>query len=378
MNKSTLNQLESTPKKLKIGLLLDDTLDTPDGVQQYVITVGTWLAKQGHDVHYLVGHTKRRDIENVHSMAKNVRVSFNQNKLSIPLPSNKDQINKKLAELKLDIIHVQMPYSPAFAGRVIKAAPADTKIIGTFHIIPASWLEKAGAKSLQLISKGTLKRFNNVVCVSPAAQKFAKTIFNIDTQVIPNAVDVIRFRQKATYKKQIHIVCLGRLVERKGQIYLLKALAQVQNIYDGDYKVTIAGKGPLLEKLQKYAIKHKIRNVKFAGFVSEEAKPKLLASADIAVFPSTGGESFGIVLIEAMAANSRVVLGGRNVGYASVLGTHPELLFDPKNTYEFTKVLVEFMKNKKARDLAHQWNKSQINKYDVETVGRQLLKVYKS
>jgi phosphatidylinositol alpha-mannosyltransferase len=65
-------------KKLKIGFLLDDTLDTPDGVQQYVLTVGKWMSNQGHEVHYLVGQTHRRDIDNVHSMAKNIKVSFNQ------------------------------------------------------------------------------------------------------------------------------------------------------------------------------------------------------------------------------------------------------------------------------------------------------------
>jgi phosphatidylinositol alpha-mannosyltransferase len=375
MKKSTRSHSKSTPK-LKIGFLLDDTLDTPDGVQQYVLTIGSWMANQGHEVHYLVGQTKRKDIDNIHSMAKNVKVSFNKNKLSIPLPSNKKQIKDKLEELNLDVIHVQMPYSPLFAGRVIKAAPKTTRVIGTFHIIPATWLEKTGAKSLQLITKRTLKRFNSIVSVSPAAQTFAKTVFNIDSKVVPNAVDSAQFYHKPITKKYLHIVCLGRLVERKGQIYLLKALSQVQNIYSGDYKVTIAGKGPNLDKLEKYVAKNNIKNVRFAGFISEQAKPKLLASADIAVFPSTGGESFGIVLIEAMAANSRVVLGGKNVGYSSVLGGHSELLFDPKNTVEFTKVLVGFMKSPKARQKAARWNASQIKQYDVNTVGAKLLDIY--
>lgn len=362
--------------KLKIGFVLDDTLDTPDGVQQYILTVGAWLSKQGHEVHYLVGETKRADISNIHSMAKNVKVSFNKNKLSIPLPANKKQIEDKLKQLNLDVLHVQMPYSPMFAGKVIKAVPASVKVVGTFHIVPASWLEKTGAKSLQLISKATLKRFDSIICVSEAAQNFAKTIFGVDSVVIHNAVDVANFKHKPISTKQIHIVFLGRLVDRKGCLWLLKALQQVQNIYTGSYKVTIAGKGPLNKKLQKYAKKNSIENVKFIGFVSEDAKPKLLASADIAVFPSTGGESFGIVLIEAMAAGSRVVLGGNNVGYSSVLGSHPELLFDPKNTNELTKRLVMFMRNDKARNLACKWNLREINKYDVKTIGRQILNIY--
>jgi len=139
-------------KPLKIGFVLDDTLDTPDGVQQYVLTVGTWLSEQGHEVHYLVGESTRQDIGNVHSMARNVKVRFNKNRLSIPLPTSKTLIAEKLAELNLDILHVQMPYSPMFAGRVIHAAPTGTKIIGTFHIVPASWLHSAGARSLELLN----------------------------------------------------------------------------------------------------------------------------------------------------------------------------------------------------------------------------------
>lgn len=375
MKKSTKNLSAYTPK-LKIGFVLDDTLDTPDGVQQYVLTIGDWMSRMGHEVHYLVGETKRKDLDNVHSMAKNVKVSFNKNKLSIPLPANKKLIRQKLEQLNLDVIHVQMPYSPMFAGRVIKAAPDNVKVIGTFHIVPASWLEKTGARSLQLITKSTLKRFNNIVSVSPAAHDFAKTIFGIESTVVPNAVDVKKFRHIPVQRKYIHIVVLGRLVERKGQIWLLKALKQVQDIYTGEYKVSIAGKGPMRPKLEQYVKKHNIKNVTFVGFVEESAKPKLLASADIAVFPSTGGESFGIVLIEAMAANSRVVIGGDNVGYRSVLGSHPELLVKPTSTNEFTKKLVGFMSNSTARQKAHKWNKQEIFKYDVSTVGTKLTNIY--
>jgi len=103
-------------KKLKIGLLLDDTLDTPDGVQQYVLCLGGWLTNQGHEVHYLVGASKREDIKHLHSIANNIRVRFNKNRLSIPLPTSRSAIRNLLDELQLDVLHVQMPYSPLFAG----------------------------------------------------------------------------------------------------------------------------------------------------------------------------------------------------------------------------------------------------------------------
>lgn len=356
--------------------MLDDTLDTPDGVQQYVLTVGEWLKSQGHTVHYLVGQTKRRDIDNVHSMARNVSVRFNQNKLSIPLPVNKNQLRQKLDELQLDILHVQMPYSPLFAGRVIQSAPASTKVVGTFHIVPATWLERSGARTLQLITRSTLRRFNEIVSVSPAAQSFARTVFGIESVVIPNAVTLDKFVQKPKYKTPLHIVFLGRLVERKGCIWLLKALQIVQATTDIPYNVTIAGKGGLYSDMQEFVRKNSLRNISFSGFIEEEAKPALLASADIAVFPSTGGESFGIVLIEAMAAGSRVVIGGNNVGYQSVLGEHPELLIDPKNSILFAQTLIRYIEDKEERERMRQWNKITVKQYDVAVVGNKLLKLY--
>ena len=69
---------------MKIGFVLDDTLDSTDGVQQYVLTLGKWLKDQGHDVHYLVGATKRRDIPGVHSLSRNMSVRFNGNRMSMP------------------------------------------------------------------------------------------------------------------------------------------------------------------------------------------------------------------------------------------------------------------------------------------------------
>lgn len=363
-------------KKLKIGFVLDDTLDTPDGVQQYVLTVGAWMTRQGHEVHYLVGESTRSDIDNIHSMARNVKVRFNQNRLSIPLPTRKSDIVRKLAQLKLDVLHVQMPYSPLFAGRVVSSAPPQTRIVGTFHIVPASWLHTAGSRSLELVNRKTLKRFNSIVSVSDAAAQFAKTVFGIESVIIPNAVDIKIMRHQPVINKMPHIVFLGRHVERKGCGHLLAALVQLQKQYSGKYTVTIGGKGPLTPKLQKYTTKHDLKNVTFAGFIAETDKPAFLAAADIAIFPSTGGESFGIVLIEAMAAGARVVLGGDNVGYRSVLGDHPDLLIDPNDPKGFANRLQYFLEHKAAREAAASWAASAVKQYDINKVGTKLLEQY--
>ncbi len=362
---------------LKIGFVLDDTLDTPDGVQQYVLTLGRWMSAQGHEVHYLVGESKRSDIANVHSLARNIKVRFNQNRLSMPLPANKKKIAHLLQTLDLDVIHVQMPYSPLMAGLIMRATPAKTKIIGTFHIVPATWLHTAGARSLQLLSRNTLKLFDEVISVSTAAQTFSKTVFGIDSVVLPNVVDTKLYVHKQIKNKIPTIVFLGRLVERKGCMYLLKAVNELKHTHKNRFKVIIGGRGPLFNNLKAYTVKQNLDNVSFLGFVEETNKPALLNSADIAVFPSTGGESFGIVLIEAMAAGSGVVIGGDNVGYRTVLGDYPDLIVDPTNSQAFANKLALFLESEPAQKAAALWASKAVKKYDVAYVGKKIIEIYK-
>jgi phosphatidylinositol alpha-mannosyltransferase len=364
--------------KLKIGFLLDDGLDSSDGVQQYVLTLGEWFSSNGHEVHYLVGQTIRKDINNLHSLAKNIKVSFNQNKLTVPLPADSKKIKKVLKDLDLDILHVQMPYSPLFASKVINIVDPKVKVIGTFHIVPAGKIEKLASKLLSYTVKKSLKRFDNIISVSTAAQKFAIEVFNIDSVVIPNVVSVHKFISKPIYNEFKHVVFLGRLVERKGCKYLLEALVELnKRDLRFNYTVTIAGKGAQMDKLKEYAKNNHLQNVQFIGYVSEEDKPKLLASADIAVFPSTGGESFGIVLIEAMAAGSRVILGGNNIGYKTVLGEYPKLLINPFDKVSFADNLELFLTNNNEIKRAFEWSQSQISKYDVNNVAKKILAIYK-
>src|SRR5688572_33467442 len=124
--------------KLKVGLVLDGSLDKTDGVQQYVLILGKWLASEGHEVHYLVGETERTDLPNIHSLTRNVSVRFNKNRMSTPLPANLRPIRRLLQQEQFDVLHVQVPYSPVLAGRIIKAADARTAVVGTFHILPHS------------------------------------------------------------------------------------------------------------------------------------------------------------------------------------------------------------------------------------------------
>src|SRR4051812_3995826 len=113
---------------LKIGLVLDTSLDPTDGVQQYVISVGEWLRGRGHDVHYLVGQTARHDLPNVHSLARNIGVVFNGNRTTIPLPTSRRKLRRFLDRQRFDVLHVQTPHSPFMSQRLILVADKRTAI----------------------------------------------------------------------------------------------------------------------------------------------------------------------------------------------------------------------------------------------------------
>lgn len=370
-------------KALKIGLVFDDSLEKPNvGVQQYVVGIGEWLRAQGHDVHYLVGETARTDFKNVHSLSRNLRVRFNGNRMSMPLPANKTTLKKLLDREQFDVLHVQMPYSPFLAGRIIRLSPKRTAIVGTFHIMPQTGLVGLATRVLGWWTRPTLRRFQKVFAVSAAAKGFAEDVFSLsDVTVLPNVVDVQCFAVAKPFAKYADktptIMFLGRLVERKGCKTLLEA-ANILAKRQLDFRVVVCGEGELFDELQAYVQAHGLeQRVAFTGFITEADKPRYLKSADIAVYPSNGGESFGIVLIEAMAAAHPVVLAGDNDGYRSVLGDRPELLFDPRSPQALADLLETFLQNKQAAQQAVAWQTAHVRQFDTAVVGEVLLGTYR-
>jgi phosphatidylinositol alpha-mannosyltransferase len=364
---------------VKIGLVLDDTLDTPDGVQQYVLSVGGWLSAQGHEVHYLVGATTRTDIANIHSLSKNLQVRFNGNRMSIPRPAPRRKLRAFLAAEQFDVLHVQVPYSPFLAGRLLAAAPPATAVIGTFHILPYSRLVTFANRLLAVLNRSSGKRFDRMLAVSAPAREFAKRVYGYDPEVVPNPINLAQFSGVASDNAETNIVFLGRLVPRKGAQYLLQAVAYLREhqLYDGDFRLYIGGKGALRTELENYVQTHNLGDmVSFLGFIDEAHKALFLAQADIVAYPSTGGESFGIVLLEAMAAARGVVLGGNNPGYASVLQPYAAQLFDPADVETLARKLAWYLNRPAEREAAAIAQKAYVPHFDIAIVGSRLLAIY--
>jgi phosphatidylinositol alpha-mannosyltransferase len=375
--------MQNRVAKLKVGLVLDDSLDKSDGVQQYVLGIGQWLSQQGHEVHYLVGATKRQDLNNVHSLSNNIAVRFNGNRMSMPLPSSRKKLQLLLSEEKFDVLHIQLPYSPYLAHRIIMSAGSNTAVIGTFHIAAESVIVKSATRMLGGWTKKSIHRFDTIVSVSKAAKVFAKKTFRVNSAILPNVIDYDHFANGKPLPQYtndaITILFLGRLVPRKGCLTLLKAVAKIKQMeHMPAFQIVICGKGPLESKLKEYAVQHNLSAViDFVGYVSEDEKPRYYASADIAVFPSTGGESFGIVLLEAMAGGHAAVLAGANAGYSSVLESRPDLLFDPHDFLALADKLKEYMQNSHLRIEAQKWGQQFSASYDTSVIGPKLVNIYR-
>jgi len=335
------------------------------------------MVSRGHEVHYIVGQTQRQDIENVHSLSRNIRVVFNKNRMTIPLYTKTADIQYLFSRHHFDILHVQAPYSPLMASKIVRRAPRDTSVIGTFHILPYSRREKYATKALSHVLKSANTRFDQYIAVSDPAKQFAETYFGVDNiKVIPNPIDIVS--KSYNYRKGVtRIKFLGRLVPRKGALELVDAFAEISEKYP-EITLDIHGDGPLREKLVDIISKNNLNDrVLLHGYLAESSKRSVLSEADIAVFPSLGGESFGIVLIEAITAGAGVVLGGDNPGYRSVLADN-RVLFNPKDKKSLVESLEYFIKDVSRINLVHKQQKERIKEFDINKVGVRIEDVYSS
>ena len=368
---------------LTIGFVFDDTLDALDGVQQHIITIGTELARRGHDVHYLVGETHHSPVPQTVSLARNVMVSFNGNRMRIPLPVRKREIRAALAHNNYDILHIQAPYSPLFGGRVLECAPQSTGVVATYHIAPIDRRARYGGRALGLVNAHSHRRVDEVIAVSQVAAQYAQFTSHTHGTIIANPVNVEKFATAAHRATRDaahpHIVFLGRLVPRKGAQLLLDALDY------GDrhgmfpmpgLHVTIAGDGPLMDDCVQRAARLRTP-VQFVGTV-DEGKADLLASADVAVFPAIGGETFGIVLPEAIASGAGVTLAGDNPGYRWTMRGDEDALFSvgPDHARVLAERIERALTDAPWARRLHAREEALLDRYNVQAVTDEVEQVY--
>lgn len=376
---------------MKIAIVLDDSLARPDGVQEYVRTISRAMGERGHEVHVLCSGDAGEPpagVTAVHSLTSNVGVTFNGNGLRTPRPAKRSVLRRHLAEQRYDVLHVQTPHSPFFAARVVREARRvqgdSVRIVATFHILPDGRVSEWGTRILGQGLRRNLRLFDGFAAVSAPAVEFAKWAFGVDATVISNAVRVDELRAHALAHPwpadphgRVVIAFLGRLVERKGAVELIEAFAALPAELRAGLILRLGGRGPLKERIEALIARHQLSDsVALEGFVADDDKPGFLAGADIAVFPATGGESFGIVLTEAMASGSGVVLGGDNPGYTWTLGDSRAIV-DPRDTRAFAERLTMMATDPLACESLHAQQQDRVRDFDVTAVADRLESLYR-
>lgn len=377
---------------MKIALVLDDALARPDGVQEYARSIAAYLGSHGHTVHVLCsGEAGDRPsgVAAVHSLTNNVGVSFNGNWLRSPCPAPRPLIRRLMERERFDVIHVMSPHSPLLAGRVVTEARRvlgyAVRIVGTFVILPDSGASDFSIRLLGRALRTNLGLFDAFCGLSGPAAELATRAYGLSADVIPGPSDVAAMRGQAKRnpwprdeRGRKVVTFMGRLVDRKGVLELIAAVGCLPaDVRDG-IVVRIGGRGPLLDKARKAVARAGLGDVvQFDGFISDADKAGYLASADIAVFPATGGESFGVVLVEAMSAGAGVVLAGDNPGYAWTMGD-PEALVNPRDPQAFADSLAALLSDDARRAELHARQQERVQVFDSAVVGAQLEALYRA
>jgi phosphatidylinositol alpha-mannosyltransferase len=343
---------EPTRKPLKIGIVSPYGYPHPGGVNEHVRFTYEAMSRMGHDVWIITSKYGRQRESEGHIIRLGTGWAAPANgsvgRVTLGLRF-KRQVREVLEAQDFDVLHFHEPLVPFLSPTMLDAS--ETVNIGTFHAFggfsPSYWI---GSK----FSGWLADKLDGRIAVSGAARHFTSRYFPGEYRIIPNGVDLERFQLAEPYEElrdgALNILFVGRLEERKGLIHLLKAYHRLRK-RRVDARLLVIGDGPKRREYKRFVGLRGIRDVEFLGRVSDEEKVRYFASADIYCAPNTGQESFGIVLLEAMAAGVPIVAsdihGFKNVMQRNVQG----LLVEPKNPRALAAALYALSRN---ADLRHE------------------------
>ncbi len=312
-----------TVSRLRIGLLCPYSLTTPGGVQGQVMGLARALRKMGHEVRVLGPCDGAPPDTFVTPIGESLPTVANGSIAPLaPDPSAALRTIRVLRDEQFDVLHLHEPLTPGatITALVMRTAP----IVATFHAAG----ESLSYKYLSAPLKGFASAIDHRVAVSKDAVQLAQRYLGGDYQILPNGVELDRFLSTsriATSSDRQSVFFCGRHEPRKGLEVLLRAHATLPDNVD----IWIASEGPETERLKReWASDSRLI---WLGRISDAEKAQRLSQADVFCAPSLGGESFGVVLIEAMAASTPIVASALD-GYMNV-ATHEvdALLVEPND-----------------------------------------------
>ena len=364
---------------MKIGLVCPYNIYKSGGVQECVLALREEFIKSGHQAFIITPKPKGSNLPEIEGVilvgdARDIKSPFSTT-AQVSASFDNTSIDELLNSYNFDILHFHEPWVPIVSRQIL--ARSKTINVATFHAkLPENMMSRSLEKVITPYTKSILKYIDVFTAVSDAATDYIKSLTKHSIQIVPNGINHSKFVLKKDIKRDKHtIVYIGRLEKRKGVIYLLKAFEQLKHTLP-DTKLIIAGDGPDRSKLEDYVEFNNLEDVEFKGYVDEATKIKLLHRATIFCSPAIYGESFGIVLLEAMASDA-VIVAGDNPGYSSVLQETGILsLINVKDTSEFARKLRMLITNQELRKLWSNWAKDYVAQFSYSNVAKKYLAVY--
>lgn len=367
---------------MKIGLVCPYNIARGGAVQEIVRDMRDELESRGHTVKIITGQPRNLgDIDTSGMIFLGTATDFRSpmhTQASFSASVDMEVIEQMIETEQFDVLHFHEPWVPVLSRQILSRSRSVN--IATFHAqVPETIMSRTVVKVVTPYLRAVLKDLDELTAVSDAAAEYVSGLTDRPINLIPNGIDLDHYRyvQHPPVGSPKRILYLGRLEHRKGVKYLLKAhqlLAQDEE----DVELILAGDGPDRAKLELFVRDQNIPNVTFLGFVSDATKMELLRTADLFCSPAIFGESFGLVLLEAMASGL-VTVAGNNAGYASVMQELGAVsLVSPRDTEEFARRLKLLLTNAPLRKLWQDWAKQYVKQFSYPAIVDQYEELYRA
>lgn len=366
-------------RPLRVGIVCPYSFDVPGGVQFHVRDLAESLLARGHEVSVLAPAADDTPVPDyLVAAGRAVPVHYNGSVARLTFgPVTAGRVRRWLAAGRFDVLHLHEPVTPSLG--MLALWIADGPVVATFH---TSIVRSRSLQAAYPLVRQSLEKISLRVAVSEDARRTLVEHLGGDAVVIPNGVWVDTFADAGADPRWTGtpaaptLAFLGRLDEpRKGLSVLLRALPAVLDAHPGA-RVLVAGRGETGQEQARDVLGDRAGAVEFLGGVSEEDKACLLASADVYVAPQTGGESFGIVLVEAMSAGTAVVASDLGAFSRVLDDGEAGVLFRTGDPADLGATLVRVLGDPALRERVQARASQVVRRYDWSAVTDQVLAVY--
>ena len=361
-------------RSLTIGIVCPYGWDTPGGVQNHVRDLAEYLIAAGHKVSVLAPVIDETKIPAyVTSAGKPIAIPYNGAVARVLFgPIAFARVRQWIAQGDFDILHLHEPAIPSIS--LLACWAAEGPMVGTFH---AAAKRQKAIFAIGPILEPVIEKLSARIAVSEAARATLTEHLETDAVVIPNGIYADRYRDGTPQEKWQGntLGFIGRFEEpRKGLSVLVDALPIISR-FAPDVRVFIAGPGDPDEVIK--SIDPQLRSrFTFLGKISEQDKANFLASISLYIAPNTGGESFGIILAEALAGGATVVASDIPA-FDSLLnhGQYGEI-FESESSTDLAKRVIDLLRDENRRVELGKAGKAHAQQFDWKVVADQIFSIY--